>query len=227
MTASPSVEPLENMSEQEQCDGFSLIDMLVALVLLAIISGLMLAFIGQFRVLQRLRTDISAKMELDALTGYLQDTIGGAMPLPFLDNQPDTRFVFEGTKSRLRFTTIARQGVQSFGLRETALALEGQGDRQTLVQDFYPRRLDEQERTAATATIELAANITTLKFEYLSYDAKTRAPIWSEDWLARNGLPAAVRFDFTSQRNGKVLQSSGQAVVNLAEEPQATTQPGT
>lgn len=218
---------LPGRANGEQSAGFSLIDMLVALVLLSIISGLMVAFIGQFRVLQRVKTDIATKMEMEALASYLEGTIGSAMPLPFLDNQADTRFVFEGAKSRLRFTTIARQGLASFGLRETNLALKGNSDLQILVQDFYPRRVDEQARTAATTTIELASDIKAVEFEYLTYEPETRTPIWSNEWLGKNGLPAAVRFVLTTVRDGKPRPVSGYAVVSLATDIYPETAPGT
>lgn len=196
--------------------GFSLIDMLVALILLAVMSGLMAAFIGQFRTIKRIQTDVSARMELDALAAYLEDTIGNAMPLPFVEDQVEKRISFIGTPSELRFVTIARQGALSFGLRETKVFLKGDDRLKTLVQDFAPRRLDEAVRTAATSSVDLAGNLSGLTFQYLSYDLATHAPLWSDSWTSRTGLPAAVRITLAAERDGRTLAASGQAIIKLA-----------
>jgi type II secretory pathway component PulJ len=197
--------------------GFSLIDMLVALVLLSVVAGLMAAFLGQFRVIMRLQSNVSAQMELDALAAYLEDTIGSALPLPLIEDQGEKRLSFEGTETGVRFVTIARQGVKAFGLRETSLSMKGDGKLRTLVQDFYPRRLDEAERLAAATSIGLAENVETLTFQYLSYNASTTVPVWTDSWRAKSGLPAAVRIKVTARRDRNILTASGYAVLKLSE----------
>ncbi|MCV3243112.1 general secretion pathway protein GspJ [Mesorhizobium sp. ZC-5] len=196
--------------------GFTLIDMLVALILLAVMSGLMVAFIGQFRTMKRIQTDLSAQMELDALAGYLETSIGNAMPLTFVEDYVEQRISFKGDASELRFVTIARQGTLSFGLRETRISLQGGEPLKTLVQDFVPRRVDETARTAATGSVDLAGNLSALKFQYLSYDMATHSPLWSETWNNRAGLPAAVRITLVAERNGKTMTATGQAILKLA-----------
>lgn len=200
----------------EPTAGFSLIDMLVALVVLAVISGLMAAFFGQLRTINRIRADVAARTELDALTAYLEGSIGGALPRPFVEGSAERRFSFEGTATRLRFVTIARKGVFAFALRETDIALGGDGGLKTLVQQFSPRRLDAKARRSATTSINLAGDVAELSFEYLSHDPATDAPLWSQDWLSRPGLPAAVRIRLTAERNGKLMTADGQAVLKLS-----------
>lgn len=202
--------------------GFSLVDILVALVLLSVVAGLMAAFIGQFRTITRLQTDISARVEMNALVSYLEGTIGSALPMTFIENQADRRFSFEGTASRVRFVTIARQGVKAFGLRETDISLDGGGELKALQQRFSPRRLDPNERAAATSSISLAENIASLKLQYLSYDQSTFAPLWTDEWVARTGLPAAVRFEVRARRDGKMLTASGYAILKLSTTGQVT-----
>lgn len=219
MTASTGLPP-----EDSAAGGFSLVDMLVALVLLSVTAGLMAAFIGQFRTITRMQTDVSAQTEMDALASYLEDTIGNALPMSFIDNQSDKRFSFEGTASKLRFVSIARQGVKAFGLRETGILLDGDSESKTLHQRFEPRRLDPDKRAAAAASIRLAENITGLKLQYLSYDPATLAPLWTNEWIARAGLPAAVRFEIRAQRNDKMLTASGYAILKLSGAGQAMLQ---
>lgn len=207
---------ISHLAPDDPRGGFSLIDMLVTLILLSVVTGLMAAFIGQFRTIKRIQTDVSAQMELDALAGYLETTIGNAMPLPFVEDQVEKRISFEGSSSGLRFVTIGRQGALSFGLRETRISLRGDERLKTLVQDFVPRRLDETARTNATSSVDLAGNLATVTFQYLSYDMATHAPLWNESWTSRSGLPAAVRITLTAERNGRTLTAAGQAILKLS-----------
>lgn len=200
----------------EPTAGFSLIDMLVALVVLAVISGLMAAFIGQLRTINRIRADVAARTELTALIAYLETSIGGALPRPFVEGSAERRFSFEGTATGLRFVTVARKGVSAFALRETGIVLRGDGALKTLVQHFVPRRLDAKARQSATTSIDLAGDVAALTFEYLSLDPATAAPLWSRDWLSLPGLPVAVRIRLTAERNGKLMTVDGQAVLKLS-----------
>lgn len=197
--------------------GFSLIDMLVALALLAVMSGLMASFLGQFRTIGRLQQDAEAQSELEAVMSYLEQTIGAAMPLPLIHLPPERRASLEGTAPSLQFVAVARQGVQSFGLRETEIGLKGDGDAKTLVQIFRPRRLDETAQTAAAVSVELARGVGGITFRYLSHDPATGEPVWSDAWKDRSGLPAAVRITLTVTREGKVLSVQGEALLKLAE----------
>lgn len=210
--------------ENGAADGFSLVDMLVALVLLSVVAGLMAAFIGQFRTITRMQADVSAQTEVDALASYLEDSIGNALPMAFIDNQSDKRFLFEGTASTVRFVTITRQGVKAFGLRETDIVLEGGNELNILRQHFSPRRLDPAERVAATTSINLAENVARLKLQYLSYDPASLAPLWMDEWVARAGLPGAVRFEIRAKRNDKMFTASGYAVLKLSTAGQAIPQ---
>lgn len=209
--------------------GFSLVDMLVALTLLAVMAGLMASFVGQFRTISRLQQEAEARAELEAVLAYLQETIGSAMSLPLVHSPVARRTPFEGTASGLQFVAVARQGVQSFGLRETEVALRGEGDTKTLLQIFHPRRLDEGARAAAAVRVELARDIRAIAFSYLSYERTTSEPVWSDEWKNQGRLPAAVRITLTAARAGKGMSVEGEALLKLSErgftEPAASDGP--
>lgn len=195
--------------------GFSLVDMLVALTLLAIMSGLMASFTGQFRTIGRMNDDVAAKAEIEALADYLGRAVGTALPLSLLRSDPMRRSPFEGDSSHLRFVTTARQGIETVSLRETEISLQGEGDRRTLVQRFTPRRRDAEVRDAAAMRVELARGINSLRLRFLSYDKITHAPVWSDDWVGENGLPAAVSIDIVAVRDGTSVSAEGLGVLGI------------
>jgi type II secretory pathway component PulJ len=199
--------------------GFSLVDMLVALLLLAIISGLMATFIGQFRVINRLQDSASIQIELNALAGYLEDSISRAMPLPLTGNRERRQFLL-GTENSIRYVEVARRGLRSFGLTEAVLSLKNvvEPHRITLVQQHHPRRLG----TTAADQIELAEGVVSLKFKYLSYDTTTRSAAWLDEWSTTGTLPVAVRFDLVVDRAGKSFATAGYAVLSLARRGEIT-----
>jgi type II secretory pathway component PulJ len=203
------------LARSDRSGGFTLVDMLVALVLTSLLAGLMMGFLGQFRSIKRLQTDISAQAELDALAAYLEETIGGAMPLFFINGDPEKRMSLDGDRARLSFVTIARQGAQSFGLRETTIELSGTEVARSLMQSFRPRRFGAAS-IAGEKSINLADNITSITFRYLYYEGKSRSPIWSDNWTSRPGLPAAVQIDLVARRNGKSMTAEGHAILGLA-----------
>lgn len=196
--------------------GFSLIDMLVALTLLAVMSGLMTVFLGQVRTIGRLQQDTQALNELDALLSYLQQSIGGAMPLALVQSPAERRRYLEGSASKMQFVEIARQGSQSYGLRETEIAVEGTGEAKTLVQSFRPRRLDRDAQATATVSVELATELHEVVFQYLSYEPSTHKRFWADDWRGRSDLPAAIRIRLSATRRGVNVEAEGQAILKFS-----------
>ena len=77
--------------------GFTLIEMLVALILLAILGWLMMSFLGQLSAVKRLQGEVSAQTELNALAGYLEQSVGGALPLAFINGNAEKLISFEGS----------------------------------------------------------------------------------------------------------------------------------
>jgi prepilin-type N-terminal cleavage/methylation domain-containing protein len=92
--------------------GFSLIEVLVALVLLSVIAGLMTGFMGQFRILKRVQSENAAQLEVEALAGFLGESISGAMPLHLIDQNPGAAF---SAGRRARSCSLHRFDIQGHG----------------------------------------------------------------------------------------------------------------
>jgi type II secretory pathway component PulJ len=202
--------------EQDQASGFSLIDMLVALILISLLAALMMGFLGQLRSIKRIQADMTSRAELDALAAYLEDAIAASTPLPFIKSDPEERISFTGDRTKVSFVTIARRGARSFGLRETTIELEGAGRSQKLIQTLRPRRFSTSDQAVQETSVPLAENITSLEFRYLYYEGEPRRPLWTEEWASKPGLPAAVQIDLLAVRNGRTVTASRRAIIMLA-----------
>lgn len=204
--------------------GFTLVDMLVALSLLAIIAVLTTGFFNQLRSIKRIQDETAIQMELAALSAYLEQVIERAMPLPLVDEALTERHYLVGTRASLRFITIIRQGTRSFGLRDTVFSLVTDADRAALVQNSLPRRIDVSDLRELGRSITLANDALSIEFSYLTYDPASYAPIWVEEWARPRALPSAIRFELAVERGGKTYASTGHALLRLADQETAQAQ---
>ncbi|MCR4265784.1 hypothetical protein [Nitratireductor sp. ZSWI3] len=198
-------------------DGFSLVDMLVALLLLATIAGLTMSFYNQLRTLKRIESVAADQMEMDALSSFLEETIRKAMPLPLLQSAEADQHFLIGTPTSILLVGLSRQGTRAIGLRELTFVLRGDRQNMILVQESRPRRLAEASRNSFASSINLTDGVRSIRFEYMAYDPVTYDPVWSDTWTSARTLPEAVRFQMLVERNGETIAVTGYTDLLLSQ----------
>ena len=178
--------------------GFSLVEILVVLSVIGLMSGLMLALMGQFRHLTAADQRVSAQMALQKSADHIAGLLKRAAMLP-LDFRPGSpaRFL-EASESAVRFLAVAKTGSVTFGLREISIALEKRGDVGRIVEILSPRRI---ERSATDEVhFDLASDAESLSFTFLERANSTNSkPVWRKDWQLEAALPLAVRISLTAK----------------------------
>ncbi|MER8409368.1 type II secretion system protein GspJ [Mesorhizobium sp. M1307] len=190
--------------------------MLVGLALVAVISSLMIVFLGQARTMMRIEKATEMQMEVDAASRFLETAISHAEPLPLSKSSPDNVIYLSGEPDRIEFNGIQAIGFRSSALREIAVSLGNEdqsGHILTIVQK--PRRGSENSKSDENQSVRLIAGVTAIRFEYL--DTSTGASLWSDSWSAQRRLPAAVRFTISVDRDGATYSSAGFARLDLAD----------
>ena len=196
--------------------GFSLIEVLVALVLLSVIAGLMTGFMGQFRILKRVQSENAAQLEVEALAGFLGESISGAMPLHLIDQNPERRFPLEGERDHVRFTGLTSKGMAARQLREISFSLTGNAERRNLVEILSPRRYRADTTQELGDTDLLGSDIVRLSFRYLEPAAADGATRWLDSWGDQSGLPAAIEISLTARRGGQDVSATKRAILKFA-----------
>ena len=169
---------------EESVAGIVLVEVLTALSIVAVMSALMLGFLGQLRAVASIEGEAAARTELMHAAGHLRRSIAAARAAPLAGGDPEDAIVFEGAPERMRFVAVARRGFGSLALREVTIALRRTGGATALVETIAPRR---QGQATAAETFVLVPSLAGIRFEYADADGEFAAT-WTGDQL-----PHAVR----------------------------------
>lgn len=105
-------------------EGFTLVETLVALSLLAMMSGLFLLMIGQFRILKETQDELTAQAELNAALEHVSSAISAARPLIITGQSDGNVRYLRGGKDFVQFVGVVRTGSTQMGLREVKFYIE-------------------------------------------------------------------------------------------------------
>jgi len=187
--------------------GFTLVEVLVSLTVISIIVGLMLAIIGQYRLLGERREAIDRKNNVMAIASHLHSIIGGALRLPLSDAEEGSPRYLDGKTDRIRFVAGVRTGANRYGLREVVFELEEIDEGRRLVERHRLRRaISELEDIQAESNV-IGDSISGIKFRYLPVkigdDTSLHEDSWVTAWEDFNKLPYLIELtiEYTLNEN--------------------------
>jgi general secretion pathway protein J len=181
--------------------GFTLIEVLVSLVLLALILSLLAGG------LRYARSTWDAAARLDELAGsdmaetFLRARLAEAMPLYEQGKAGIVRGLFHGAADTMRFVAPAPNGPVGAGLyRYTLEAVGGTGSgRRTLVVGLQPHlpplsnSLVERSPERPPEPYELMRNVRSVSFRYFGRGDLRSEPAWHMAWPRTDALPSLVQ----------------------------------
>ena len=176
--------------------GFTLIEVLVSLVLLALILALLS---GGLRF-ARGTWDATAKLDeqagSDIAERFLRARLGEAMPLYEQHTAGTVGVVFHGSGDALTFVAAAPNGPAGAGLYRYALEVApgGEPERYTLVVKLAPFRAMQTEVGAewASEQHELVRNLRSVAFRYFGRGELKAQPAWYVSWTRTDVMPHLV-----------------------------------
>lgn len=185
--------------------GFTLLELVIALTLLALMSGVLygaLGFAGRSWEGGEAKAEATSGMRLTH--EFLRAQIEGQHPLR-MHKMPEFPLLFTGASDELRFAAPLPARVTGGGIWYYRLAVIREGDRERLalqrtVPDLEAASLPEFDRAERSI---LADDIAELRVGYFGRDigaATSVAPTWRDRWDDRNRLPLLVRIDVTPKR---------------------------
>jgi general secretion pathway protein J len=196
--------------------GFTLIELTIALVLLALIATLMF---GSLSMAARSwdggeakAADVSSMRQAQA---FLREQIEAELPLR-VKKAPDLPLMFAGERDEVRYAAALPPRVQDGGAYFFRLAVARDGDKSRLVLERTipdPSATQNPEFTSAEHSV-LADGIAELRISYFGRDANAAdvdAPTWRDRWDDHQRLPLLMRIDVTPVK--------GQAWPTLVVEP--------
>lgn len=181
--------------------GFSLIEMLVAISILALVLAMLP---GTFSLAHR-TWDATAVLDQrarqDGGRSFLQARLAEAMPVFEPVGAGAVRLVFTGAGETLTFVAPSANGPQGAGLYRFTLEARPQGSANALVVTVAPFVV-KRARDDATPPAEAHAlyeGLTSASFRYYGRkDLRTPKPSWQTAWSRRDALPDAVELTVAS-----------------------------
>lgn len=174
--------------------GFTLLEVLLALVLMAL---LMVGVWGALRTATRLTRGADALIarsdRVRAVQGFLRDYLGGAQPQAFLHKTNDQARMFEGDPDQMRYVAPMPAQLGNGGLFVQTLKLTRRDDGEQVLQLTYsPLTNDVALPTDAKPEIMLD-QLGGGHFEYLYAAGNGKPAQWRGTWHSPSGMPLAVR----------------------------------
>jgi len=181
-------------------DGFTLVEVLLALCLTALISALMTTALTQLRPIQVASNATEAENELAAVGYYLESLLSNTRRLIFLDASPDKKDIFSGAPDKVRFVSIARTSATRSSLREVEISARATKRGFDIIQSNRPRRLFSEVQWEEFILIR---DLQSVRFEYLDVSRGGQLAKWRTDWPNGQALPQAVKLTLTVFRFGR------------------------
>lgn len=188
--------------------GFSLIEMLVAITILALVLAMLP---GTFSLAHR-TWDATAVLDQrarqDGGRSFLQARLAEAMPIFEPVGAGAVQLVFTGSAETLTFVAPSANGPQGAGLYRFTLETKPQGSANALVVTVAPLVV-KRGRDDATPPAEqhvLYDGITGASFRYYGRkDLRTPTPSWQTAWTRRDALPDAVELTVASGKSTRTI----------------------
>jgi prepilin-type N-terminal cleavage/methylation domain-containing protein len=180
------------MTQRRGSAGFTLIEMLVALTLLALLAtGIVTTFrLGQ-RTYGQLVENRRGDLEVVTAQRFLRQALESAYPFALGAGQ--TRFGLEGAPDRVEVTAMSPQAV-ALGHYRYALFLRPREDRgfDLVVRSDVDRHGFANERAAGEEV--LIERVASVRWSYLGAARGARRPEWQTRWEQRK-VPALIRLE--------------------------------
>jgi general secretion pathway protein J len=180
--------------------GFTLLELVVALTLLALMASILfgaLGYAGRSWEGGEAKTESTAAMRLSH--GFLRAQLESQHPMR-MRKMPDHPLLFHGTREELRFAAALPARISGGGIWYYRLRVSDEaGHNRLVLERSLPDvdaaalpQFDKSERSI------LAEDVKELRVAYFGYDtaaARTTTPTWRERWDDPHRLPLMIRID--------------------------------
>lgn len=177
-------------------EGTTLLELLVALSLLALLSVYAVSAIRYLQNFDRVQTLIEDRSAMEAVRTHLRRSIE-AMRTAFLIGEGSSpKLAFSGRKEAISLVTHADSRLEYGGLYlvrfEVNEDASGLRDLVTTRRAFRPRM---DPAAPGTDSLTVLAHIETLSLSYFGSPQEGGKPDWYADWPEGNVLPQAIRIE--------------------------------
>src|ERR1700676_3234163 len=176
-------------------EGFTLVELLVAITLVALITTLLF---GGLRFGTRAASAVAARVDrssqIASVYDFMQSELTDARLLPSSADTTQSSSSFDGQPGAISFVTIPPAYLALGGFHMLHVATEGVGQTHRLVVSC--QQIPRGSLSTETATLQpsiLLDKVTAVEFGYFGAAEPNRPPEWQDHWTDRRDLPQLIR----------------------------------
>ena len=176
--------------------GFTLVELLVALTLLGLLSGLVFGgFRFGVRAWERVDAHVDHASEIQWAQAFLRRRLSEAAPVRPATKQRNRPVLFEGTSTTLAFVTVLAVHGEVGGHSVLKLDLRRRDGAGALILGWAPHRFDAEDLDVQELDERvLIDGVERVEFAYFGRaDPEQARPGWRDEWRDAERLPRLVR----------------------------------
>ncbi|MFL5258590.1 MAG: hypothetical protein ACJ8AS_02465 [Hyphomicrobiales bacterium] len=175
--------------------GSTLLELLVAVALLALLCSYSFTAIRNLRNFDRANRNIENSSSLDAIAAHLRRTIAGTHIAFFTRTDSTAELAFIGEESRIALVTDGESGLELGGLYLLQIGLNNDHQLVAYRRPFRPNMPPATD----DAPIILLDGVAALSFRYYGSPEEGAGPEWHARWASARLLPKAVKISAMSE----------------------------
>lgn len=173
--------------------GFTLVELLVALALFSLLTGLLFDNVRFALRAWRSTSTSTAQFERSMIAqDLLRRTIGNLYPMMITNNGTQPQIDFEGMNEKISFLGNAPIALSAGGRFRFNVLVERTQEQADLVMVSAPELADSSDRSTTRRTL-LLSGIAWAEFSYFGETAPARKLQWNESWTKQSDVPRLVR----------------------------------
>lgn len=199
--------PLNRSLSSRRDAGFTLIELIVSLILLATLMALMPSTLTLSKRAWETAFALGSRPDRTAILSFVEQRLSEALPLLETDVDGNSGIAFLGTAQSIRFVAPLSNGPHGGGVYRMELGLRSIDD---ATRAFLGLRLVPFSRSTAVASApaaiydrRLIEGVEAVQFRYFGAATPSDNAIWSSEWSSANRLPELVELQIVMQDSEK------------------------
>lgn len=189
-----SSDPPFPLPHSRDSSGFTLLEILLALVLLAFVMvGVWGALAGATRVSHSADAVMERGEQVRTVQQFLRRYVSTAQMQPWVTDDGGPARMFEGDATTMRYVAPLPAQSGHAGLYLQSVSLEPNTSGGASLELAYEPYAGSAPASGGATTHLLLAGLRGGQFQYLAAAAYGQQPTWRDSWRAASGLPLAVR----------------------------------
>ncbi len=184
--------------------GFTLLELIVTLGLLALIVAAIMGGLGAGRRVWQLRNDLESLTAIDAARSVLEARLADAMPVGWQSRSGGVDLAFAGAGDAVTFVAPLERSSSGSGLFREALRLapairpDGSSRPSLVIEEaVFDGKPAEASTTRKPRRLVLVENVTGLTIRYIDPTSTNQPRDWRSTWNGQQTLPRLIGISVT------------------------------